>query len=196
MVSKGWSLETPMHACHSFCEARIAPCKFWNYYAYMHSYAEFIKVLRFDSKKIDLVGIMTGNVMGMSRALKVIVLVIIVGVASTGLYLLLTFPKSVVSFPVSFTIGADVERREFSVPILHEWVQVEVVVNSGNLLWTAKILQQDDVLWNHNAHQGDQTTYRSEWVRLQSGDYNFTFATAGIGSLDAEIRVTSKGGSW
>jgi len=139
---------------------------------------------------------MTGNVRGISRALKVIVLIIIVAVAAASLYLLLTFPKSVVSFPVSFTIGADVEHKEFSVPILHEWVQVEVVVNSGNLLWTAKILQQDDVLWNHNAHQGDQTTYRSDWVRLQSGDYNFTFATAGIGSLDAEIKVTSKGGFW
>jgi len=127
---------------------------------------------------------MTRNARGMSRALKVIALVIIVGVASASLYLLLTFPKSVVSY------------KEFSVPILHEWVQVEVIVNSGNLLWTAKILQQDNVLWNHNAHQGDQTTYRSDWVRLQSGDYNFTFATAGIGSLDAEIKVTSKGGSW
>ena len=139
---------------------------------------------------------MTGNVRGISRALKVIVLIIIVAVAAASLYLLLTFPKSVVSFPVSFTIGADVERKEFSVPILHERVQVEVIVNSGNLLWTAKILQQDNTLWNHNAHQGDQTTYRGDWVRLQSGDYNFTFATAGIGSLDAEIKVTSKGGSW
>jgi len=56
---------------------------------------------------------MTRNARGMSRALKVIALVIIVGVASASLYLLLTFPKSVVSFPVSFTIGADVEHKGF-----------------------------------------------------------------------------------
>ncbi len=154
------------------------------------------KRLKNKPEKLDLVSIMTVNVKGVSRALKVIVLIVIVAVASASLYLLLTFPKSVVSFPVSFTIGADFERKEFNVPILHEWVQVEVVVNSGNLLWTAKILQQDNTLWTHNAHQGDQTTYRSEWTRLQSGNYNFTFATAGIGSLDAEIKVTSKGGSW
>jgi hypothetical protein len=139
---------------------------------------------------------MRKNAKGKSRTLMVVVFIIIVGAASTSLYSLLTFPKSVVGFPVSFTIGADVERREFSVPILQEWVQVEVIVNSGNLLWTAKILRHDDILWSHNAHQGGQTTYRSEWIRLQSGNYNFTFATAGIGSLDAEIKVTSKGGFW
>lgn len=113
-----------------------------------------------------------------------------------GLFLLLTFPKSAVSFTVSFTIGADVERREFSVPVLHSSAQVEVIVNSGNLLWTARIQQQEDVLWSHTAHQGGQTTYQSEWISLPSGNYNFTFATAGIGSLDAEIKVTSKGGIW
>ncbi len=139
---------------------------------------------------------MKKDVKGLSRALMVIMLIVIVGVASTGLYLFLTFPKSVVSFPVSFTIGADVERREFSIPVLHDRVQVEIVVNNGNFLWTAKILRQDETLWSHGTHQGDQTTYSSGWVRLQSGNYNFTFATAGIGSLDAEITVTSKGGFW
>ncbi len=139
---------------------------------------------------------MTRNVRGASRVLLAVVLVLIIAVAFAGLYLFLTLPKSVVSFPVSFTIGADLERRELIVPVLHEWVQVEVVVNSGNLLWTAKILEQDDVLWDHNTHQGDQTTYRSDWVKLPSGNYNFTFATVGIGSLDAEIRITSKGGFW
>ncbi len=108
----------------------------------------------------------------------------------------LTSPRSVVNFPVSFTIGADVERMEFNVPIFHDSVQIKVIVDNGNLLWTASILRQDNVLWSHAAHQGGQTTYSSDWVQLPSGDYNFTFATAGIGSLDAEILVTSKGGFW
>jgi hypothetical protein len=139
---------------------------------------------------------MTQRVKGTTRTLKVLALIVIVGGASIGIFMFLTYPRSVVNFPVSFTIGADVERRKFSVPILHEFIQVEVAVNSGNLLWTASILQHDDILWSHAAHQGDQTTYQSGWIRLPSGDYNFTFATAGIGSLDAEIQVTSKGGLW
>lgn len=145
---------------------------------------------------LDLVGMMTKRIKGMTRSLMVVVLIIIIIGACIGLYTVLTYPRSAVNFTVSFTIGADVERREFSVPILHETVQVEVVVNNGNLLWTANILQHSDVLWSHAAHQGGQTTYQSDWIRLPSGDYNFTFATAGIGSLDAEIQVTSKGGFW
>lgn len=111
-------------------------------------------------------------------------------------YFALTYPRVLVNFSVSFTIGADVRRVEFEVPFLHEYVKVEVFVHSGNALWTAKILIGDDVLWNHVASQGGQTTYSSRWIRLSSGSYNFTFATAGIGSLEAEIKLTSKGGFW
>ncbi|UCE96311.1 MAG: hypothetical protein JSV51_01500 [Candidatus Bathyarchaeota archaeon] len=136
------------------------------------------------------------RIKGMTRVLMPVVLIVIIGSAGIGLYLFLTYPRSVVNFTVSFTIGADVERREFSVPILHETVQVEVVVNSGNLLWTASILRCSAGLWSHAAHQGGQTTYRSDWILLPNGNYNFTFATAGVGTLDAEIRVISKGGFW
>lgn len=111
-------------------------------------------------------------------------------------YFALTHPRVLVNFSVSFTIGADVRRVEFEVPFLHEYVKVEVSVRSGNALWTAKILSGDDVLWNHVASQGEQTIYISKWIRLPSGSYNFTFATAGMGSLEAEIRLTSKGGFW
>ena len=45
-------------------------------------------------------------------------------------------------------------------------------------------------------HKGGKTTYISEWIQIHSGHYNFTFATAGLGTLSAEIRVTSKGGFW
>lgn len=136
------------------------------------------------------------NVQGMSTALLAFVAIIVIGGATVGLYVLFTAPRSIASLTVSFGTVLDVERREFSVPILHDTVQVEVVVNSGNLLWTASILQQEDVLWTHAAHQGGQMTYQSPWVQLPSGNYNLTFATAGIGSLDVEIKVTSKGGVW
>ena len=123
-------------------------------------------------------------------------LIVTVVVASIGFYSLLTFPRNIVDFPVSFTIGADVERVEFSVPVLHGLVQVEVVVSSGNLVWTAKILRGNNTMWVDSKSQAGQTTYRSEWTSLASGNYNFTFAAAGFGSLEAVVKVTSKGGIW
>lgn len=131
-----------------------------------------------------------------SKTLRAAVLTVVVVVVALGIYAIFTYPKTVVSFPVSFTIGADVERREFDMPLLHGWVQVEVVVGSGTTLWNAKILSDNDVFWEHSAHQGGQTTYKSGWVELPSGTYNFTFATAGLGSLEAQIKVASKGGFW
>jgi hypothetical protein len=132
----------------------------------------------------------------MSKTWIVVLMVAALAVTSLGTYAALTFPRSVVSFPVSFTIGAEVEQREFEVPAMHEWVEVQVVVTSGTSLWTAKILVDDDVLWSHTAHQGDQTSYKSGWIKLPSGPYTFKFVTAGLGSLDAAISVTSKGGFW
>ena len=115
-------------------------------------------------------------------------------VVSLGAYLLLTYPRTLVSFPISMTFGVEVEEREFDVPILHSQVQVEVVISSGTSLWTATIDDQNGSLWNHTATQGGQTTYTSEWIPLSPGHYNFTFTTIGIGSLEAEITVESKGG--
>lgn len=108
----------------------------------------------------------------------------------------LTYPKTVVSFPVSFTIGANVEDRELDISPLHGWAQVEVIVNSGTALWTATIKNQDENIWDHRASQVGQTIYKSEWIEISSGQYNFTFATAGFGELHANIKVTTKGGFW
>lgn len=121
-----------------------------------------------------------------------VVLVVVVSVA----FLALTYPRVLVSFPVSFTIGANVKRVEFEVPFLHEHVKVEVHVQSGNALWRAEILDDGNVVWSHAASQSGQTTYSSEWIKLSSGRYNFTFATVGLGSLEAEVKITSKGGFW
>ena len=131
-----------------------------------------------------------------SKTLRAVVLIAVLVVVALGVYIALTYPKTVVSFPVSFTWGADVENKEFDVPLLHGWAQVEVIVGSGTTWWTANIILQDETIWSHGAHQGGQTTYKSGWIELPSGHYNFTFATAGLGSLEAEIKVTTKGGFW
>jgi len=129
-----------------------------------------------------------------SRGLKIAVLIVILIIAGVSVFAALTYPRTVLSFPLSFTVGAQTERREFNVPMLHSWVQVQVSVSSGTALWTARILSDDSELWSHSAAQGGQTTYNSGWMQLATGNYNFTFATIGFGTLDAEITVSSKGG--
>ena len=47
-------------------------------------------------------------------------------------YLTVTYPRVIVDFSVSFTVGADVRCVEFEVPYLHGYVKVEVYVRSGN----------------------------------------------------------------
>ncbi len=131
-----------------------------------------------------------------SRVKMVLALTIMLIAVLAVAYFLVTYPRVLVDFIVAFTIGADVKRVEFEVPFLHDYVRVEVYVQSGNALWNAKILSGDKVLWNHVASQGGQTTYSSEWIKLSSGRYNFTFATAGLGSLEAKVKLTSKGGFW
>ena len=131
-----------------------------------------------------------------SMAIKALLLVTIIVGAFFVVYMAITYPRVIVSFPVSFTIGADVKRVEFEVPFLHSWIRVEVVVSSGTALWTAKILNGDTALWSYTASQSGQTTYSSEWIKISSGYYNFTITTVGIGSLEAEVRITSKGGFW
>lgn len=107
-----------------------------------------------------------------------------------------TFPREILTFPISFTIGADVKREPMEVPFMNDRIMVEVKINSGSALWNARILNGEETVWSHSAAQGGQTTYSSGWLQISSGLYNFSFATAGAGSLSAEITVTSKGGFW
>jgi uncharacterized membrane protein len=125
-------------------------------------------------------------------AAAVLLIIVVVVAAFSGL----TFPRAVLSFPVSFAVGADVVHKTFEVPELDGVVQVQVAVNSGSALWTAIILSSDSTVWTHRAAQGGQTTYISEWITISTGTYNFSFATAGMGSLSAEITVKAKGGFW
>jgi hypothetical protein len=123
-------------------------------------------------------------------------IIVILVIAVFGVYAWLTFPKTALSFPVAFTAGVDFTNQEFEVPFLNDKVQVEVAVESGASLWHAEILNQGEAVWNHTATQGEQTSYQSGWIQLPSGSYNFTFGTIGIGSLNAQVTVTSKGGFW
>ena len=133
----------------------------------------------------------------MNSALKIAAVILIVVVVIAGGYIALTLPKTTVDFDVAFTVGADSKLQEFEVPLLHDKVQVEVAINSGSALWNAKIVDlTGKEIWSHSTAQGDQTTYRSEWLSLPSGQYNFTFGTLGLGELQANIKVSSKGGFW
>ena len=73
---------------------------------------------------------------------------------------------------------------------------MQVRVQSGGALWRAQILSEDQVIWTHSAAQGEQQSYSSGWMSLPSVSYNFTFGTIGVGSLEADATVTSKGVVW
>jgi hypothetical protein len=122
--------------------------------------------------------------------------IIIILVAAFALYAGATYPRTIVTVPVSFTIGVDATTGDFDQPILNDKVQVQVTVQNGAALWEARILRGDQLVWEHAAAQGEQQSYSSGWIQLPSGSYNFTFGTIGIGSLDATFAVESKGGFW
>jgi len=131
-----------------------------------------------------------------SKSILAIVAILIIIVAAFSIYLGITYPRTAVNNPVSFSIGADSKTIAFDQPLLNDNAQVQVTVHNGAAFWRAKILSGDQVLWEHSAAQGEQQSYNSGWIELPSGSYNFTFGTIGLGSLDATATVTSKGGFW
>ncbi len=108
----------------------------------------------------------------------------------------LTYPRIVISIPVSLTIGADSTTATLDQPLLCDKVQVQVAIENGAALWRAQILNGDQVVWEHSAAQSEQQSYSTGWIHLPTGTYNFTFGTLGIGSLEAQATVTAKGGFW
>lgn len=133
-----------------------------------------------------------------STMVKIISVIVIVVVVVAGTFAGLTFPRAVVDFSVSFTEGVESQQQEFEVPFLHDKVQVEVVVTNGSSLWRA-FIKNDAVaqFWDYTAKQGENQTYHSDWAPLETGDYNFTFANLNPNStLEASIKVVSKGGFW
>jgi hypothetical protein len=131
-----------------------------------------------------------------SVGVKVAVTILAVIIVAVAAFSALTYPRAILNFPVSFTLGADVEHQTFEVPVLDGAVQVQVTVNSGSALWKASIISGNNTVFTHGAAQGGQTTYTSEWIRISMGTYNFSFATLGAGALSAQITVMAKGGFW
>jgi L-2-hydroxyglutarate oxidase LhgO len=107
-----------------------------------------------------------------------------------------TYPRDVVTIPVSLTIGADVVQKTFTVPAADNAVQLEVTVSSGGALWSAEIDTGNATVFLYRTAQGGQTTYTSEWIIVGAGDYSIRFATIGVGSLNAQVTVRAKGGFW
>jgi L-2-hydroxyglutarate oxidase LhgO len=107
-----------------------------------------------------------------------------------------TYPRDVVTIPVSLTIGADVVQKTFTVPVADNAVQLEVTVSSGGALWSAEIDTGNATVFLYRTAQGGQTTYTSEWIIVGAGDYSIRFATIGVGSLNAQVTVRAKGGFW
>ncbi len=128
---------------------------------------------------------------------KIIAVIIIAVVAIAGFYGAFTFPKTAIDFNVIFTVGADRKLGEFDVPLLHDKVQVIVNIENGSALWNARITNSNGTeIWSHGAAQGGQITYQSGWLSVPTGRNNFTFGTIGLGEMEANIRVDSKGGFW
>ena len=134
--------------------------------------------------------------MGKARAILSIVAIVILLVAGFAVYAGVTYPRTTADIQVSFTVGADEKIIAFDQPFLDDKAQIQVTVETGAALWRAQILNGDEIIWEHSAAQGEQQSYNSGWILLQSENYNFTFGTIGIGSLDATATVSSKGGFW
>ena len=100
-----------------------------------------------------------------SKPIMALVVIVIIVVAAFAIYSGITYPRTVVNNPVSFTIGADSKTTAFDQPLLSDKVQVQVTVQNGAALWRAQILSGDQVLWEHSAAQGEQS-YNSDWVGL------------------------------
>ena len=134
-----------------------------------------------------------------SRTLKIVAVIIVVAVIGVAVaYAAITFPRTIVSFPVAFSVGPDQVKTEFEVPALNDKVQVEVSLSGNSTSWKAAIEDADGVeLWYYSGPaETNHTTYHSAWEMVPSGRYNFTFLAVGRESLSAEIRLTSKGGFW
>ncbi len=133
----------------------------------------------------------------MRSAVAAVIVIVIILVAGFAVYLGLTYPRTTVNIPVSFSVGVDSQTASFDQPFLDDKAQVTIEVQSGVAVWQAQISNGDQVIWEHTAAaQGGQQSYTSDWIELPAGSYNFTFGLAGAGPLDATVTVASKGGFW
>ena len=134
--------------------------------------------------------------MGKSRSIIAIFSMVIIVVAVFAIYAGTTYPRTTANTQVSFTVGADKKTIAFEQPFLDDKAQIQVTIQTGAALYRVQILNGDQVIWEHSADQGEQQSYNSGWISLPSGNYNFTFGTIGVGSLETVATVSSKGGFW
>ncbi len=134
--------------------------------------------------------------MATSRSAIGAAIIIVVVVVAFAVYSGITYPRAILTVPVSFTIGTEISNTQFSQFALNSMVQVQVSIQSGIALWRARILSGQTVVWEHAAAQGEQLSYDSGWIALTPGTYNFTFGIIGGNSLEATVTVSSKGGFW
>ncbi len=73
-----------------------------------------------------------------SRLVKGIVIIIMIIAVVSIAFILWTYPRSTLSFPVTFTIGAANQEKVFDVPAFDNSVQVQVKINNGASLWQAR----------------------------------------------------------
>ncbi|HKZ88512.1 MAG TPA: hypothetical protein VJ066_05075 [Candidatus Bathyarchaeia archaeon] len=132
-----------------------------------------------------------------SRTLKIAAIILVAVIVISVAYAAITFPHTIVNFPVAFSVGPDQAKTEFEVPALNDKVQVHVTL-SGNSTWLRAAVETayGVTLWEYKPSQANQTIYHSAWTTIPSGRYNFTFSSIGRESLNAEISITSKGGFW
>ena len=126
------------------------------------------------------------------KASKLAIMMIAIVVVAVAAYAAVTFPRTVANPTVSLTAGINSKTVEFDVPLLHEKAQIEVTVQSGlGAVWSATISSGNNILWNN---QGSGN-YLSDWIKLPTGHYVFTFITLG-GALEAQVNIKTKGGIW
>ncbi len=125
-----------------------------------------------------------------------IALVVVIVVAAFAIYAGLTYPRTIVKVPVSFTLETDLTNTQFTQFSLDNKVNMQVSVQSGVALWRARIFSGENVIWEHAAGLGEQQSYDSGWIPLTEGMYNFTFGVIGGGSLQATVTLSAKGGFW
>ena len=133
-----------------------------------------------------------------SRTLKIAAIILVAVIVISVAYAAITFPHTIVNFPVAFSVGPDQAKTEFEVPALNDKVQVHVTLSGNSTSWGAAVETAEGVeLWAYRGpSQANQTIYYSAWTTISSGRYNFTFSSIGRESLNAEISITSKGGFW
>jgi hypothetical protein len=86
--------------------------------------------------------------------------------------------------------------KEFAGALILIGVGILLLLQGSNMLFEMNPLTVSPRAWlEPHCLQSSQTTFISDWIRLSSGRYNFTFATAGLGSLEVKLSLHLRAGS-